>query len=75
MDAIKLAQFLRKRGFYVARHANWLLVMKDDKIVATIYVYPDFKEVTVVERERLAHLVKEVLRDYKVTVKEPNFLM
>ena len=74
MDSAYLAYKLRERGYYVSRHANWLLVMKDERIVATIYLYPDYKEATVVDRDEVYSLVSEILNDYKVNRKRPSVL-
>ncbi len=74
MDSAFLAKELGKLGYYVSRHSNWLLVMRNNKIAATIYVYPDYKEVTVVDRDEVAELVAKILRDYKVLRKRPKFI-
>ena len=57
----ELARRLRSKGFYVSRHANWLIVMKDSKMVALVYVYPLFNEAEVVELEAEAKSVAEEL--------------
>ena len=75
MDSARLAEELRRLGYYVSRHANWLLVLKGNEIVATIYVYPDYKEVTVVDRDEITELVRKTLKEYKVTKREPRLLI
>ena len=74
-----LAEKLRKK-YYVARHANWLLVMDKfcTKIVATIYVYPEDKNVVLIDRNNIDEELKEILRsmgftDFKVTRRVPRY--
>ena len=37
--ASAIAAGLRERGFYAARHSTSILVMRDERIVASIHVY------------------------------------
>ncbi len=74
-----LAEELRKK-YYVARHADWLIVMDKDckRYLATVYVYPRYKEIIVVDRDSV---YEEVLRAlsalglrFKVSRREPQYL-
>ena len=72
-----LARSLRKK-YYVARHADWLIVMDKEckRYLATIYVYPRYKEVVVVDRdsvyEDVIKALKELGLDFKVSKREPR---
>ena len=74
-----IARALRKK-YYVARHADWLLIMDKgcNKYLATIYVYPRAKEVVVVDRANVyldvLNVIKELDLDFKVTKRAPETL-
>ncbi len=70
----ELASYLRSKGYYVSRHANWLIVMKEGKIAGMIYLYPSFSEATVIEEKPLDEAVKWLEdRDFKVTRRAPLY--
>ena len=66
--AASIAASLRSRGFYAARHSTSILVMKDDRIVASIHVYGGdcilrpYRPYEDVNRDALEE-VREVLRE------------
>jgi len=65
----RLAEELRARGFYVSRHANWLIVMKDERIAALVYVYPLYSEAEVVDLgsgEEVERALLKVAPEFKV---------
>ncbi|UXD22511.1 hypothetical protein IPA_05680 [Ignicoccus pacificus DSM 13166] len=70
-----------RRKYYVARHADWLLVMDKDckSYLATVYVYPRAKEVVVVDRDEVTRDVMEALKElgleFKVTKRVPQYQM
>ena len=39
--ALKLQWMLQRAGFYVSRHASSMLIMYQDRILATVHVYAD----------------------------------
>ena len=39
--AIDIQRSLQEQGFYVSRHSSSMLVMYNDKLIATIHVYVD----------------------------------
>ncbi|ALU12590.1 hypothetical protein EYM_05500 [Ignicoccus islandicus DSM 13165] len=72
-----LARILRKK-YYVARHADWLIVMDKDckEYLATVYVYPRYREVVVVDRDSVyddvVKALKELNLDFEVSRREPQ---
>ena len=70
----ELASYLRSKGYYVSRHANWLIVMKDNKMAGMIYVYPSFSEATVIEERPLDEAVEWLEgKGFKVTRRAPLY--
>jgi hypothetical protein len=73
-----IARVLRKK-YYVARHADWLLVMDKNckEYLATVYVYPRAKEVVIVDRanvyDDVARALKELGLEFKVVRRSPQY--
>jgi len=69
---VELAKVLREKGFYVSRHANWLIVMKGGKMASLVYVYPLYEEAEVVDLgagEEVAETLKELAPSFRVNVR------
>jgi len=72
--AKELASYLRSLGFYVSRHANWLIVMKEGKMAGMVYLYPSFSEAVVIEDIPLEEAVGWLEeRGFKVTRRVPMY--
>jgi len=68
----ELARALRERGFYVSRHANWLIVMKEGKMASLVYVYPLYEEAEVVDMGaggEVVRTLKELAPSFRVRVR------
>lgn len=69
-----LASHLRSLGYYVSRHANWLIVMKDGKMCGMVYVYPSYGEAVVIEDKPLNEAVRWLEeKDFKVSRRAPMY--
>ncbi len=72
--AKELASYLRSLGYYVSRHANWLVLMKGGKVAGMVYLYPSFSEAVVIEDMPLEEAVKWLEeRDFKVRRRAPMY--
>jgi len=72
----ELAKKLREKGLYVSRHANWLIVMKDGKMAALVYVYPLYGDVEVVDMgaaPEVLDALKEVAPGFSARVRRPKY--
>ena len=67
---------MRERGLYVSRHANWLIVMKENEMGALVYVYPLFEEAEVVDMgagEEVLEALREVAPGFAVRVRRAKY--
>ncbi len=70
----RLAERLRNEGFYVSRHANWLVVMKDGRMAALVYIYPLHREAEIVDMgagREIEEALLAIVPEFRVSVRKP----
>ncbi len=66
--AAAVASSLQRRGFYAARHSTSILVMRDERIVASIHVYG--RECILRPYKPYADVNRDALREVETVLRE-----